>query len=77
MELPVYDLTKKHLILSDLMGDTVYTHFLSGFTCGMAGALDSNPVNVVRTCTMNQSPLQRQMPWLQRYPGLLVIDMEE
>uniref|UniRef100_A0A452EER6 Uncharacterized protein n=1 Tax=Capra hircus TaxID=9925 RepID=A0A452EER6_CAPHI len=23
MELPVYDLTKKHLILSDLMGDTV------------------------------------------------------
>ena len=41
VELPVYDLTKKHLILSDLMGDTVYTHFLSGFTCGLAGALDS------------------------------------
>lgn len=28
VELPVYDLTKKHLILSGLMGDTVYTHFL-------------------------------------------------
>ncbi|KAI4543488.1 hypothetical protein MG293_006282 [Ovis ammon polii] len=54
VELLVYDLTKKHLILSDLMGDTMYTHFLSGFTCGLAGALASNPVNVVRTCTMNQ-----------------------
>ncbi|KAG5210532.1 hypothetical protein MJG53_006621 [Ovis ammon polii x Ovis aries] len=58
VELLVYDLTKKHLILSGLMGDTVYTHFLSGFTCGLAGALASNPVNVVRTCTMNQSPLR-------------------
>uniref|UniRef100_A0AAX7UE08 Solute carrier family 25 member 30 n=1 Tax=Astatotilapia calliptera TaxID=8154 RepID=A0AAX7UE08_ASTCA len=27
VELPVYDLTKKHLILSGYMGDTVYTHF--------------------------------------------------
>jgi solute carrier family 25 protein 14/30 len=28
VELPVYDITKKHLILSGLMGDTVATHFL-------------------------------------------------
>lgn len=28
VELPVYDITKKHLILSGVMGDTVYTHFL-------------------------------------------------
>ncbi|RMC07118.1 hypothetical protein DUI87_16574 [Hirundo rustica rustica] len=28
VELPVYDLTKKHIILSGYMGDTVYTHFL-------------------------------------------------
>lgn len=28
VELPVYDITKKHLILSGYMGDTVYTHFL-------------------------------------------------
>ncbi|TKC49701.1 hypothetical protein EI555_019369 [Monodon monoceros] len=46
VELPVYDLTKKHLILSGLMGDTVYNHFCSGFTCGLAGALASNPVNM-------------------------------
>lgn len=28
VELPVYDITKKHLILSGWMGDTVYTHFM-------------------------------------------------
>uniref|UniRef100_UPI00398E7872 brain mitochondrial carrier protein 1 isoform X2 n=1 Tax=Pristiophorus japonicus TaxID=55135 RepID=UPI00398E7872 len=57
VELPVYDITKKHIILSGWMGDTVYTHFLSSFTCGLAGALASNPVDVVRTRTMNQKVL--------------------
>lgn len=28
VELPVYDITKKHLIHSGLMGDTVLTHFM-------------------------------------------------
>ncbi|XP_010777032.1 brain mitochondrial carrier protein 1 [Notothenia coriiceps] len=54
VELPVYDITKKHLILSGHMGDNVYTHFVSSFTCGLAGALASNPVDVVRTRIMNQ-----------------------
>ncbi|XP_062958373.1 kidney mitochondrial carrier protein 1 isoform X2 [Cynocephalus volans] len=58
VELPVYDITKKHLILSGLMGDTVCTHFLSSFTCGLAGALASNPVDVVRTRMMNQRVLR-------------------
>ncbi|XP_007666838.1 kidney mitochondrial carrier protein 1 [Ornithorhynchus anatinus] len=58
VELPVYDITKKHLILSGLMGDTVYTHFLSSFTCGLAGAIASNPVDVVRTRLMNQKTLR-------------------
>ncbi|KAJ8378333.1 hypothetical protein AAFF_G00243530 [Aldrovandia affinis] len=57
VELPVYDLTKKHLILSGHMGDTVYTHFLSSFVCGLAGALASNPIDVVRTRMMNQRSL--------------------
>ncbi|XP_067884099.1 kidney mitochondrial carrier protein 1-like [Heterodontus francisci] len=57
VELPVYDITKKHIILSGFMGDTVYTHFLSSFTCGLAGALASNPVDVVRTHMMNQKVL--------------------
>ncbi|XP_069020695.1 kidney mitochondrial carrier protein 1-like isoform X1 [Embiotoca jacksoni] len=54
VELPVYDITKKHLVMSGHMGDTVYTHFLSSFVCGLAGALASNPVDVVRTRMMNQ-----------------------
>ncbi|XP_066562748.1 kidney mitochondrial carrier protein 1 [Amia ocellicauda] len=57
VELPAYDLTKKHLILSGYMGDTVYTHFLSSFVCGLAGALASNPIDVVRTRMMNQRAL--------------------
>ena len=28
VELPAYDITKKHLIMSGHMGDTIYTHFL-------------------------------------------------
>ncbi|CAJ0942427.1 unnamed protein product [Ranitomeya imitator] len=67
VELPVYDITKKHLILSGLMGDTVYTHFLSSFTCGLAGALASNPVDVVRTRMMNQ----RSMCEMSGYKGTL------
>ncbi|XP_061654113.1 kidney mitochondrial carrier protein 1-like isoform X4 [Phyllopteryx taeniolatus] len=54
VELPVYDITKKRLILSGHMGDNAYTHFLSSFVCGLAGALASNPVDVVRTRMMNQ-----------------------
>ncbi|XP_065600025.1 kidney mitochondrial carrier protein 1 isoform X2 [Cyrtonyx montezumae] len=55
VELPVYDFTKKQIIMSGYMGDTVYTHFLSSFTCGLAGALASNPIDVVRTRMMNQA----------------------
>lgn len=54
VELPVYDITKKHLIVSGMLGDTILTHFVSSFTCGLAGALASNPVDVVRTRMMNQ-----------------------
>ncbi|KAF7238692.1 Kidney mitochondrial carrier protein 1 [Varanus komodoensis] len=58
VELPVYDLAKKHLIMSGLMGDTVYTHLLASFTCGLTGALASNPIDVVRTRMMNQRRLR-------------------
>ncbi|XP_037125918.1 brain mitochondrial carrier protein 1 isoform X3 [Syngnathus acus] len=57
VELPVYDITKKHLLRSGVMGDTILTHFISSFTCGLAGALASNPVDVVRTRMMNQRVL--------------------
>ncbi|CAB1326566.1 unnamed protein product [Coregonus sp. 'balchen'] len=55
VELPAYDLAKKHLILDCHMGDNIYTHFLSSFACGLAGALASNPIDVVRTRMMNQT----------------------
>ncbi|XP_031428485.1 kidney mitochondrial carrier protein 1 isoform X1 [Clupea harengus] len=57
VELPVYDITKKHLIGSGVMDDSILTHFISSFTCGLAGALASNPVDVVRTRMMNQRVL--------------------
>ncbi|KAG7261771.1 hypothetical protein CRUP_030843 [Coryphaenoides rupestris] len=57
VELPVYDITKKHLIGSGVMDDTILTHFISSFSCGLAGALASNPVDVVRTRMMNQRVL--------------------
>ncbi|NXR15383.1 KMCP1 protein, partial [Semnornis frantzii] len=60
VELPVYDMTKKHIIMSGFMGDTVSTHFLSSFTCGLAGALASNPIDVVRTRMMNQRSQQHE-----------------
>ncbi|XP_028671806.1 brain mitochondrial carrier protein 1 [Erpetoichthys calabaricus] len=74
VELPVYDITKKHLILSGLMGDTVYTHFISSFTCGLAGALASNPVDVVRTRMMNQRVIAgNQVIYKGTLDGLLQI----
>ncbi|XP_008426688.1 brain mitochondrial carrier protein 1 isoform X1 [Poecilia reticulata] len=54
VELPFYDVTKKHLLRSGLVGDTILTHFMSSFTCGLAGAIASNPVDVIRTRMMNQ-----------------------
>ncbi|KAM9788840.1 brain mitochondrial carrier protein 1 isoform 2-T2 [Neosynchiropus ocellatus] len=57
VELPVYDITKKHLLRSGHFGDTILTHFISSFSCGLAGALASNPVDVVRTRMMNQRVL--------------------
>uniref|UniRef100_A0A8C4NEP3 Uncharacterized protein n=1 Tax=Eptatretus burgeri TaxID=7764 RepID=A0A8C4NEP3_EPTBU len=58
VELPVYDMIKKHLIASELMGDTVSTHFVASFSCGLAGAIASNPIDVVRTRMMNQRVIQ-------------------
>ncbi|MBN3322959.1 UCP5 protein, partial [Atractosteus spatula] len=71
VELPVYDITKKHLILSGLMGDTIYTHFVSSFSCGLAGALASNPVDVVRTRMMNQRVLAGNHLYKGTLDGLL------
>ncbi|BFZ00456.1 hypothetical protein BsWGS_03494 [Bradybaena similaris] len=54
VELPAYDVVKKHIILSGYLGDTKETHFLASFLAGFAGALASNPVDVCKTRMMNQ-----------------------
>ncbi|XP_035208620.1 kidney mitochondrial carrier protein 1-like [Stegodyphus dumicola] len=58
VELPVYDITKKNLILSGTMDDSVLNHFVSSFTAGLAGAIASTPIDVVRTRLMNQKRLR-------------------
>ncbi|XP_059155340.1 kidney mitochondrial carrier protein 1-like isoform X2 [Physella acuta] len=54
VELPVYDVVKKHIILSGYFGDTKETHFIASFSAGFAGALASNPIDVCKTRMMNQ-----------------------
>lgn len=49
--------TFMHLCLVRVRSGAVYPKvftFSSSFTCGLAGALASNPVDVVRTRMMNQ-----------------------
>ncbi|XP_054717931.1 kidney mitochondrial carrier protein 1-like [Uloborus diversus] len=58
VELPVYDITKRNLILSGAMADNVSTHFLASLTAGLAGAVASTPIDVVRTRLMNQKKLR-------------------
>ncbi|XP_028401390.1 kidney mitochondrial carrier protein 1-like [Dendronephthya gigantea] len=58
VELAVYDWCKKKILDNELMEDNVYTHFLSSFTAGFAGAVASNPIDVVKTRLMNQRKLK-------------------
>ncbi|KAL8595989.1 hypothetical protein ACOMHN_018301 [Nucella lapillus] len=58
VELPAYDLCKKHIIRSGFLGDTKETHFLSSFLAGLAGAIASNPIDVVKTRMMSQKKLK-------------------
>uniref|UniRef100_A0A8C5KU47 Uncharacterized protein n=1 Tax=Jaculus jaculus TaxID=51337 RepID=A0A8C5KU47_JACJA len=63
VELPIYDITKKHLTLSGIMGDTILTHF--------AGALASNPVDVVTTHVMNQRAIVGHVDLYKALDGIL------
>ncbi|KAA0198777.1 Brain mitochondrial carrier protein short-inserted form [Fasciolopsis buskii] len=48
VELPVYDISKKWLIISGWMGDTKECHFVASFAAGLGGAIFSNPIDVIR-----------------------------
>ncbi|KAK7090607.1 kidney mitochondrial carrier protein 1-like [Littorina saxatilis] len=58
VELPAYDLFKKSIIGTGVLGDTKETHFLASFLAGLAGAIASNPIDVVKTRMMNQKKLK-------------------
>lgn len=58
VELPAYDVCKKYILQSGFLGDTKGTHFLASFLAGMAGAIASNPIDVIKTRMMNQRKLK-------------------
>lgn len=60
VELPAYDIIKKHILKSGYLGDTKETHFVSSFLAGLAGALASNPIDVCKTRMMNQKNIKVQ-----------------
>ncbi|XP_048744935.2 kidney mitochondrial carrier protein 1-like [Ostrea edulis] len=58
VELPVYDFSKYWILKTGLLGDHVGTHFISSFFAGLAGAIFSTPVDVIKTRMMNQKNLR-------------------
>jgi len=58
VELPVYDVAKRYFINSEILSDGIANHFSSSFLAGLAGAIASNPIDVVRTRLMNQRDLK-------------------
>ncbi|XP_060072944.1 kidney mitochondrial carrier protein 1-like [Ylistrum balloti] len=58
VELPVYDTSKRYIINHGLLGDTIFTHFIASVIAGLAGAVTSNPIDVVKTRMMNQKALK-------------------
>lgn len=57
VELPLYDLCKHQFISRQIIGDSVYNHFLSSFIASLGGAIASTPIDVIRTRLMNQRKL--------------------
>ncbi|XP_046362660.1 kidney mitochondrial carrier protein 1-like [Haliotis rufescens] len=58
VELPAYDICKRQIIHSGYLGDTKTTHFIASFLAGLAGAIASNPIDVIKTRLMNQKRLK-------------------
>ncbi|KRT80539.1 mitochondrial carrier protein, partial [Oryctes borbonicus] len=56
VELPVYDFCKSRLM--DLLGNNISNHFISSLSAGLAGAVASTPIDVVRTRLMNQRKIK-------------------
>eukprot|EP00742_Colponemidia_sp_Colp-10_P003717 GILJ01003956.1.p1 GENE.GILJ01003956.1~~GILJ01003956.1.p1 ORF type:complete len:328 (+),score=46.64 GILJ01003956.1:32-1015(+) len=52
-ELASYDQLKQMILSSGLMGDNVYTHFISAFGAGFIATCVGSPVDVIKTRVMN------------------------
>ncbi|KAL4219863.1 hypothetical protein ACF0H5_020274 [Mactra antiquata] len=48
VELPAYDVIKRYFLNNGIMDDTKYNHFASSFMAGLAGAIASTPVDVIK-----------------------------
>uniref|UniRef100_UPI00398F71A0 brain mitochondrial carrier protein 1 isoform X1 n=2 Tax=Pristiophorus japonicus TaxID=55135 RepID=UPI00398F71A0 len=89
VELPVYDITKKHIILSGWMGDTVYTHFLparlkvswlctkdsgqTGYGLGLGTSFSSLHMNSCGSSLCNSMILYRLHMMLVPLPGTCLL----
>ena len=58
VELPVYDCSKHYLL--PYLSDGVYNHFVSSMAAGLATAVASTPIDVIKTRMMNQRNLKPQ-----------------
>ncbi|XP_062521323.1 kidney mitochondrial carrier protein 1-like isoform X2 [Corticium candelabrum] len=58
VELSMYDWIKQKLLRAKLVEDTMNTHFLCGMFAGFAGAVASNPIDVIKSRLMNQRLLK-------------------
>lgn len=67
VELPVYDFSKYWILKSGYLEDNIGTHFISSFFAGLAGAIFSTPVDVIKTRMMNQRNLIEKSPASQIY----------
>ena len=54
LQFPVYDHTKHLLLNHNILQEGFLLHFLSSLTAGLASAVASNPVDIVKTRIMNQ-----------------------
>merc|ERR1711874_801691 len=60
VQLPVYDWTKKILVTRNILQDGALCHLFSSLLAGLAAAVATNPIDVVRTRLMYQRKLIRR-----------------
>ena len=60
VQLPVYDLTKSHLLARQVLSDGSACHLVASILAGVTAAAASNPVDVIRTRMMIQRKLKEK-----------------